>query len=151
MLVTGGAGYIGSHTAKALSLAGYRPVVFDDLSNGHAEAVKWRPLVVGDVRDGPAVEVCIREHDVSAVIHFVGLIEVGRSMVQPEIFWDHNLNGVVEVLAAMRRCGVGRIVFSSTAAVYGQPEGIDLSPLTETLPLRPINPADQPLWQQAGG
>jgi len=113
-------------------------VVFDDLSNGHREAVQWGPLVVGDVRDAAAVEACIKAHDISAVIHFAGLIEVGRSVQEPDAFWDHNLNGVAAVLGAMRACGVGRIVFSSTAAVYGQP-GSDV-PLTEDLPLLPINP-----------
>jgi len=140
ILVTGGAGYIGSHTAKALSAAGYRPVVFDDLSNGHAEAVKWGPLVRGDVRDRAAVENCIRRHDISAVIHFAGLIEVGRSVAEPELFWDYNLNGVASVLAAMRACDVRRLVFSSTAAVYGQPVDGGGAPLKETLPLQPINP-----------
>ncbi|HZV85468.1 MAG TPA: UDP-glucose 4-epimerase GalE [Brevundimonas sp.] len=140
ILVTGGAGYIGSHTAKALAAAGYQPVVFDDLSNGHAEAVKWGPLVRGDVRDQTAVEACIRDHGVSAVIHFAGLIEVGRSVLEPDAFWDVNLNGVGAVLGAMRACSVRRIVFSSTAAVYGQPDGDLLAPLQETLPLQPINP-----------
>ncbi|HEY0101948.1 MAG TPA: UDP-glucose 4-epimerase GalE [Brevundimonas sp.] len=140
ILVTGGAGYIGSHTAKALAAAGYEPVVFDDLSNGHAEAVKWGPLVRGDVRNQGAVEACIREYGISAVIQFAGLIEVGRSVLEPDAFWDTNLNGVASVLGAMRACGVRRIVFSSTAAVYGQPEGELLAPLKETLPLQPINP-----------
>ncbi|MDY6922593.1 MAG: UDP-glucose 4-epimerase GalE [Pseudomonadota bacterium] len=140
VLVTGGAGYIGSHTARALALAGIEPVVFDDLSNGHAEAVKWGPLVVGDVRDGAAVEACIRAQSVTAVIHFAGLIEVGRSVLEPDLFRDHNVNGVDAVLGAMRRTGLRRIVLSSTAAVYGRPEGDGLAPLVEGLPLRPINP-----------
>jgi UDP-glucose-4-epimerase GalE len=140
ILVTGGAGYIGSHTAKALARAGLVPVVFDDLSNGHREAVRWGPLVQGDVRDSAAVASCMREHDVSAVIHFAGLIEVGRSVAEPEIFWDYNLNGVASVLGAMRASGVGRIVFSSTAAVYGQPEAGSLAPLREDRPTQPINP-----------
>ena len=140
VLVTGGAGYIGSHTARALALAGVEPVVFDDLSNGHAEAVQWGPLVVGDVRDGAAVEACIRAHGVSAVIHFAGLIEVGRSVLEPDLFRDHNVNGVAAVLGAMRRTGLRRIVQSSTAAVYGRPDGDGLTPLVEGRSLRPINP-----------
>ncbi len=140
VLVTGGAGYIGSHTAKALALSGVEPVVFDDLSNGHAEAVKWGPLVVGDVRDSEAVATCIRDHGVGAVIHFAGLIEVGRSVLEPGLFHDHNVNGVAAVLGAMRRTGLRRIVLSSTAAVYGRPQGDGLSPLGEDLPLSPINP-----------
>lgn len=138
ILVTGGAGYIGSHTCKALAAAGYTPIAFDDLSNGNVEAVQWGPLVCGDVRDTQAVLDCIRHHGVSAVIHFAGLIEVGLSNTAPDVFWDHNLNGVAAVLGAMRRSGVDRIVFSSTAAVYGQPA--DAGSLTEDLPLQPINP-----------
>ncbi|NJC39854.1 UDP-glucose 4-epimerase/UDP-arabinose 4-epimerase [Brevundimonas alba] len=140
VLVTGGAGYIGSHTAKALAKAGHLPVAFDDLSNGHTEAVRWGPLVIGDVRDPAAVEACMREHRIDSVIHFAGLIEVGRSVVEPDIFWDVNLNGVASVLNAMRACNVDRLVFSSTAAVYGQPDVASLDPLAETLPTQPINP-----------
>ena len=141
VLVTGGAGYIGSHTCKALAAADYLPVAFDNLSNGHREAVQWGPLVLGDVRDAGAVSDCIAQYEVSAVIHFAGLIEVGLSNQTPEVFWDHNLNGVASVLAAMRTGGVDRIVFSSTAAVYGQPDQADAPDrLFEGLPLQPINP-----------
>lgn len=140
MLVTGGAGYIGSHTAKALARAGHHPVVFDDLSNGNVEAVRWGPLVVGDVRDPVALEACLREHRIDSVINFAGLIEVGRSAVEPDAFWDVNLGGVASVLKAMRACSVQRLVFSSTAAVYGQPDVASLEPLPETLPTQPINP-----------
>ncbi len=140
ILVTGGAGFIGSHACKALAHAGYRPVVFDDLSNGHAEAVKWGPLVVGDVRDAAALEACMISHDVSAVIHFAGLIEVGRSVSAPDVYWDVNLGGTAAVMGAMRRAGVERIVFSSTAAVYGQPAASGPDLLSEDLPLQPINP-----------
>jgi UDP-glucose-4-epimerase GalE len=140
VLVTGGAGYIGSHTCKALARSGYQPVVFDDLSNGHRAAVRWGPLVVGDVRDTGAVSACIRDHGISAVIHFAGLIEVGRSVQEPALFWDINLNGVASVLAAMRANSVERIVFSSTAAVYGQPQTIDGRPLVEDAVTAPINP-----------
>lgn len=140
VLVTGGAGYIGSHTAKALARAGHVPIVFDDLSNGHPEAVRWGPLVVGDIRDPRALEVCLREHRVDSVINFAGLIEVGRSAVEPDTFWDVNLGGVASVLQAMRACGLRRLVFSSTAAVYGQPDVASLEPLSETLPCLPINP-----------
>jgi len=140
ILVTGGAGFIGSHTCKALVEAGYQPVVFDDLSNGHAEAVQWGPLVRGDVRDLGALATVMEDRQPAAVIHFAGLIEVGRSTKEPEAFWDHNLNGVAAVLAAMRQTGVKRIVFSSTAACYGQPPEGSLAPLSEDLPTLPINP-----------
>jgi len=140
ILVTGGAGFIGSHTCKALSKAGYTPVVFDDLSNGHAEAVRWGPMVRGDVRDADALGAAMTQYRPAAVIHFAGLIEVGRSTQEPDVFWDHNLNGVAAVLQAMRATGVGRIVFSSTAACYGQPPAGSLEPLSEDLPTLPINP-----------
>ena len=140
VLVTGGAGYIGSHTAKALAAAGHVPIVYDDLSNGHREAVRWGPLVVGDVRDVEALTACMRRHRVDAVINFAGLIEVGRSMGDPAEFWDVNLRGVAAVLDAMRATGVNRLVFSSTAAVYGQPDVMSVEPLKESLPTLPINP-----------
>ena len=138
VLVTGGAGYIGSHTCKALALTGIEPVVYDDLSNGHATAVMWGPLVEGDVRDRDRLARTMIDHRVSGVIHFAGLIEVGRSMHRPDLYWDNNVNGVAAVLSAMRQADVGRLVFSSTAAVYGTPLG--LSPIRETEALSPINP-----------
>lgn len=138
ILVTGGAGYIGSHTCKALAAAGYRPVVYDNLSNGHMDAVQWGPLVLGDVRDPVRLTAAMRENDVSGVIHFAGLIEVGRSVSRPDLYWDHNLNGVAAVLEAMRATSVSRLVFSSTAAVYGAPDRA--GPIPETAPLRPVNP-----------
>jgi len=145
VLVTGGAGYIGSHTAKALAHAGHRPVVLDTLENGHRDAVQWGPLLVGDVRDQQTVADAIRSYRIQAVIHFAGLIEVGRSVSEPGPFWDVNLGGTASVLAAMRECGVGRIVFSSTAAVYGQPSQAAVA-LVEGLPLQPINPYGESKW-----
>lgn len=139
VLVTGGAGYIGSHACKALDAAGYRPVVYDDLSNGHEAAVQWGPLVRGDVRDADRLTAALIEHKAGAVIHFAGLIEVGRSVERPDLFWDHNLNGVAAVLKAMRAASVKRLVFSSTAAVYGAPDAA-LDTLAETAPVQPINP-----------
>lgn len=137
ILVTGGAGYIGSHACKALAAAGFEPVVFDDLSNGHQEAVRYGPMVAGDVRDSAALSACMKQYGVQGVIHFAGLIEVGRSVQDPAAFWDVNLNGVASVLAAMRANGVRRIVFSSTAAVYGQARS---ALLDETAAASPINP-----------
>lgn len=137
ILVTGGGGYIGSHACKALAADGFEPVVFDNLSNGHREAVQWGDFVSGDTRDAAALEACMRQFRVEAVIHFAGLIEVSRSVQEPSLFWDVNLNGTAAVLAAMRATGLRRIVFSSTAAVYGQ-AGRDL--LDETAPTAPINP-----------
>ena len=93
VLVTGGAGFIGSHTAKALAEAGHRPVVYDSLSSGSREAVRWGDLVEGDVRDGAALRTTMERYGVDGVIHFAGLIEVGRSVQRPDLFYDHNVNG----------------------------------------------------------
>jgi len=127
VLVAGGAGYIGSHTAKALSEAGYTPVVYDNLSAGFREAVRWGPFVHGDIRDSAALRAAMVEHKVGAVIHFASLIEVGRSMVRPDLFYDINVNGTATLLNAMRETGVKRLVFSSTAAVYGQSDAATLT------------------------
>jgi UDP-glucose-4-epimerase GalE len=120
VLVTGGAGYIGAHTAKALSERGFFPVVFDSLSSGFREAVRWGAFVHGDIRDARAVAEALDEYGAKSVIHFAGLIEVGRSVAQPDLFWEINVGGTVSLLTAMRERGVERMVFSSSAAVYGQ-------------------------------
>jgi UDP-glucose-4-epimerase GalE len=120
VLVTGGAGYIGAHTAKALHELGYLPVVYDNLSSGFREAVRWGPFVHGDIRDRAALAEAIETHGVKAVIHFAGLIEVGRSTVKPDLFWDVNVAGTIALLQVMREHGVERLIFSSSAAVYGQ-------------------------------
>ena len=141
VLVTGGAGYIGAHTAKALHDGGWRPVVYDNLSSGFREAVLWGEFVHGDVRDARALRETMEHHGVEAVIHFASLIEVGRSVERPDLFWDTNVGGTAAILQAMQEAGVPRLVFSSTAAVYGQPEG--LAPgvaLTEDLPKAPTSP-----------
>jgi UDP-glucose 4-epimerase/UDP-arabinose 4-epimerase len=119
ILVTGGAGYIGSHILKAVEEAGRSAVAFDDLSHGFLEACAWGELVQGDVRDTDALVAAIERHEVTAVIHMAGLIEVGRSAVHPDLFWDCNVGGTASVLAAMRATSVRRLVFSSSAAVYG--------------------------------
>lgn len=139
ILVTGGAGYIGSHTAKALRRAGFTPVVYDNLCNGHREAVRWGPFVHGDVRDRAGLAAAMSRHDVRAVIHFAGLIEVGRSVADPAVFWDHNVAGMAAVLDAVRVSAVPRLVFSSTAAVYGRPRSA-VGRLRESDDTAPINP-----------
>lgn len=140
VLVTGGAGYIGAHTAKALAESGYAPVVFDDLSSGFAEAVRWGPLIRGDIRDEAALRRAIREHRVGAVMHFAGLIEVGRSVLEPAAFWDVNVNGTASLLRAMRAEGVPRLVFSSSAAVYGGAKRDSLKPIPEDAATSPDSP-----------
>ena len=140
MLVTGGAGYIGAHTAKALHDGGYFPVVFDDLSLGYREAVRWGAFVHGDIRDAGAVAEAIEAHGVKTVIHFAGLIEVGRSVVRPDLFWDVNVAGTISLLAAMRGRGVDRLVFSSSAAVYGEGGRGPLETIGEDAPKAPASP-----------
>ena len=137
IVVTGGAGYIGSHTCKALARAGFRPVVVDNLSHGHRWAVQWGPLEEGDVRDRSFLDSVFARWTPRAVIHFAGLIQVGESVVRPELYYDSNVAGVLTLLERMRANGIGRIVFSSTAAVYGYPER---SPVREDMPIAPINP-----------
>jgi len=137
VLLTGGAGYIGSHVARALAAVGHGCVVLDDLSNGHAQAIAGVPLVVGDVGDSSTVEKVLHEHRIEAVIHLAAFIEVGQSVREPGRFFRNNtLNGLV-LLEAMRQAGVSRLVFSSTAAVYGIPPVV---PIHEESPLCPINP-----------
>jgi UDP-glucose 4-epimerase/UDP-arabinose 4-epimerase len=140
VLITGGAGYIGSHTAKALREAGLTPVVFDNLSSGRREAVQWGDFVHGDIRDTAALGEAIKVHEVSAVIHFASLIEVGRSTVRPDLFYEHNVGGTASLLAAMRANDVGRLVFSSSAAVYGQAGRGPLDTISEDAPKDPSSP-----------
>lgn len=137
ILVTGGAGYIGAHTCKALARAGYRPVVYDDLATGHRSAVRWGPLEEGALEDTDRLVSVIRAHKPDAVIHFAAFSEAGQSMRDPLRYYRNNVAGSLGLLEAMRAADLGRIVFSSTAAVYGLPPGM---PITETAPQEPINP-----------
>jgi UDP-glucose 4-epimerase/UDP-arabinose 4-epimerase len=140
VLVAGGAGYIGAHTAQALKARGYHPVVFDNLSSGLREAVRWGPLVHGDVRDVQALIDAMTAHKVRAVIHFASLIEVGRSTARPDLFWEHNVGGTAGLLKAMHACGVKRLVFSSSAAVYGQGGRGPLESIVEDAVKDPASP-----------
>ena len=137
ILVTGGAGYIGSHACKALARAGYVPVVYDNLSRGHRAAVRWGPLVEGDVADGTRLRAAIAEHRVVAVMHFAAFAYVGESVGDPALYYRNNLCGSLSLLDAMRESGVGAIVFSSTCATYGIPDTV---PIRETAPQRPVSP-----------
>jgi len=137
ILVTGGAGYIGSHTCKALALRGYTPVALDDLSNGHERAVKWGPLVRGDIADRALLDSVFATYRPEGVIHFAAFIEVGESVRNPGAFYRNNAAGALAVLEAMRDHGCGRLVFSSTAAVYGEPRQV---PITEDHPQWPVSP-----------
>lgn len=141
VLVTGGAGYIGSHILKAVEESGRPAIAFDDLSHGFQEACAWGELVQGDVRDTDALVAAIERHEVVAVVHMAGLIEVGRSTVRPDLFWDQNVQGTASVLAAMRSTSARRLVFSSSAAVYGHdPRGRWSDLLTEDSAKEPASP-----------
>ncbi|HEY4365264.1 MAG TPA: UDP-glucose 4-epimerase GalE [Bryobacteraceae bacterium] len=137
ILVTGGAGYIGSHTAKALAKAGYQPIVYDNLSKGHRWAVQWGPLVVGDLSNRALLRETMQAHDVSAVMHFASHIEVGESMTNPFKYLHANVDASLHLLEAMQEAGVRHIVFSSTAAIYGDPVQV---PMVESHPQAPVNP-----------
>jgi UDP-glucose-4-epimerase GalE len=136
ILVTGGAGYIGSHTCKALASAGYAPVVLDNFSTGHRWAVKWGPLVEGSVTDRHLVRKTIENYRVDAVIHFAANALVCESMVHPYKYLHDNVANSLELLEAMRETGVQQIVFSSTCATYGEPQQ---SPISELTPQVPVN------------
>ena len=137
IFVTGGAGYVGSHACKALAAAGYTPVSFDNLSNGHDWAVKWGPLVVGDVLNPADLDAAFKTHKPAAVMHFAALIEVGESVKHPGDFYRTNVTGTLNVLEAMARAGVRDMVFSSTCAVHGD---VGDALITETSPIAPISP-----------
>jgi len=137
VLVTGGAGYIGSHACEALAREGFEPVVYDNLSLGHREMVKFGPLEEGDIRDRQRLIEVIGKYRPVAVMHFAALISVGESVENPAIYYDNNVHGAQTLLDAMRDTGVERFVFSSTAAVYGMPPS---QPMTEATPKAPINP-----------
>lgn len=137
VLVTGGAGYIGSHCCLALAQAGHHPIVYDNLSSGHPDFVKWGPLEIGDVRDAARLTDVIRKHRPQAVLHFAGLIEVGASVTNPSAFYDQNVGGSLVLMETMRREGLSALVFSSTCAIFGVPDG---PVLDEHHPTRPTNP-----------
>jgi UDP-glucose-4-epimerase GalE len=137
IFVTGGAGYVGSHCCKALAEAGFEPVVFDDLSMGHRSAVRWGPLIEGDMRDAEALGAAVRQARPQAVLHFAARSLVGESAFHPGRYYATNVGGTLNLLEAMRSAEVPQIVFSSTCAVYGEPERV---PITEDLPLNPISP-----------
>ncbi len=136
MLVTGGAGYIGSHAAKVLHRAGYRVVVFDNLVAGHRAAVKFGALVEGDISDTGAVRDALRRHQIFAVMHFAAFLDVGESVREPAKYYRNNVAGALSVLEAMAAESVQHFVFSSTCATYGEP--IE-TPIAETHPQKPIN------------
>jgi UDP-glucose-4-epimerase GalE len=137
ILVTGGAGYIGSTTCKLLASHGSNVTTYDNLSTGHAELVRWGELVNGDIRDTARLAGAMSERRIDAVIHFAARAYVGESVAQPGLYYDNNVAGTLSLLEAMRRAGVGRLVVSSSCAVYGQPEN---RLIDETTPIAPLSP-----------
>ena len=137
VLVTGGAGYIGSHACKALAEAGYVPVTLDSLIYGHRWAVRWGPFVQGDILDRQVLDQAFREFKPTAVMHFAAFAYVGESVTHPGKYYRNNVAGSLTLLEAMRDWNVDQLVFSSTCATYGMP---DHSPISEDHPQRPVNP-----------
>ncbi len=137
ILVTGGAGYIGSHFAKYTKQAGLNPVVLDNLSTGHQKFVKYGPFVHADIRETSHVEKALRDFDIQAVVHFAGKSLVGESMIKPDHYYSNNVTGTLSLLRAMKSCNIRVLVFSSSAATYGttKQETID-----EKHVQNPINP-----------
>lgn len=137
VFVTGGAGYIGSHACKALARAGYVPVTYDSLVNGHRSAVRWGPFVHGDIMDRAALDAAFRAWKPVAVLHFAAFAYVGESVTNPGKYYRNNVVGSLTLLEAMRDAGVSQFVFSSTCATYGVPQAV---PIAEDHPQNPINP-----------
>jgi UDP-arabinose 4-epimerase len=137
ILITGGAGYIGSHCAKAVAEAGFLPVCYDNLSTGHKDFVQWGPLTIGDVADSSKIAATLREHSALAVMHFAAFSAVGESVADPQKYYLNNVAGTLGLLRGMREAGCDRLVFSSTGAVYGN-AGRD--PIPESAAGPTVNP-----------
>ncbi|MDP4182414.1 MAG: UDP-glucose 4-epimerase GalE [Bacillota bacterium] len=137
ILVTGGAGYIGSHTAAELIEKKEDIIILDNLERGHKEAVLGGKLIVGDLRDKDFLKKVFSENQIEAVIHFAAYIEVGESVVDPLKFYNNNVISTLNLLSAMNEAGVKKIVFSSTAATYGEPENVPIIESDKTLPTNP--------------
>ncbi len=137
VLVTGGAGYIGSHTCKALASMGHEPVVYDNLRRGHAESVQWGPMVEGDIRDYDSVYTALDRFRPEAVLHFAAYAYVGESVSDPGRYYHNNVTGALTVLNAMRAAKIEKFVFSSTCSTYGVP---NTNPIRDDHPQDPINP-----------
>jgi len=143
ILVVGGAGFIGSHMCKALAKTNQAFTVFDNLKRGHRTALRGSPLIVGDLRNIDEIKTVFQENKIEVVIHFAACIEVGESIHDPAKFYENNVIGTWNLLEAMRKTGVDKLVFSSTAAVYGEPES---TPIHEDHPKRPTSPYGDTKW-----
>jgi UDP-glucose-4-epimerase GalE len=142
ILVTGGAGYIGSHCCRALAASGYHPVVFDNFSTGHRSFVIGS-LVTGDIKDKSVLARAFRQYDITAVMHFAASSVVGESLIDPRKYYMNNVAGTLSLLDAMREAGRHRLVFSSTGAVYGN---ADSTAIPESYPCAPLNPYGASKW-----
>lgn len=151
ILVTGGAGYIGSHACKALAAAGHEPVTFDNFSSGWHDAVQFGPSETGDIRDPAALDAVFAKWRPEAVIHFAALIEVGVSVRDPAPFWSVNVAGTLSLLEAMRRAQVNRLIYSSTCAVHGDQDGVLLDETRPTAPLSPYAQSKLAVEQMVAG
>ncbi|WP_229007300.1 UDP-glucose 4-epimerase GalE [Methylophilus sp. Leaf408] len=143
VLVVGGAGYIGSHMVKSLLGAGYDVITFDNLSSGHRNAVLGGAFVEGDLADTECLEQVFKEYQPEAVMHFASYIQVGESVRKPDIYYRNNVTNTLNLLDTMREHGVNKFIFSSTAAVFGEP---DYVPINEAHPNRPLNPYGRSKW-----
>src|ERR1035437_10249942 len=137
VLVTGGAGYIGSHTCKALAAAGHEPIFFDNLSSGHRWAVRWGPLVEADLSDADSIHATLERYRPAAVMHFAASAYVGESVTDPRKYFRNNVQNSLHLLDAVLDVGVNTVVLSSTCATYGVPK---IVPIPESHPQRPVNP-----------
>ena len=137
ILITGGAGYIGSHACKLVVKSGYEPICFDNLSTGYRDFVRWGPLIEGDLRDTSSLKETFQKFKPAAVIHFAGSSLVGESVQDPLKYFDNNVNSTISLLNVMKDSGIRNIVFSSTCATYGADSS---SPIDESFPQNPINP-----------
>lgn len=137
VLVTGGAGYIGSHACQAFHSAGLIPITYDNLSTGHRDAVKWGPLEIGDIRDGQRIAEVFRAYPIEAVVHFAAAAYVGESVRNPSKYYDVNVTGTLTLLRAIGAAGISKLVFSSSCATYGEPS---TALIDESVHQAPINP-----------
>ncbi len=137
ILVTGGAGYIGSHACKELAAQGFTPIAFDNLSRGNKSAVRWGPLHLGDLANREDIRNAIQTYQVTGVLHFAAFAYVEESVVEPGLYFRNNIGGSINLLEAMAETRVRDLVFSSTCAVYGNPAS---NPISEDTPTMPINP-----------
>ncbi|MBS0629034.1 MAG: UDP-glucose 4-epimerase GalE [Verrucomicrobia bacterium] len=143
ILVTGGAGYIGSHVCKALKSAGFEPITFDNLSSGHLWAVRWGPLVQGDLQNGDDLEYVFSVYKPKAVIHLAGLVDLRESILNPDKHYENNVLGSLSLFRTMAKHGVSQLIYSSSAAVYGPSIG---APICEDHPKNPLNPYGRTKW-----